>query len=306
MAPEHRQCYYACMFPEPLQVFQKYADAWNRHDAEGIVTTFIDGGTYTDPTTAGPLSGAAIGDYAKRLWDAFPDLSFETVSSLENGNGLLSVEWQMRGINTGSMNGLPPTGKSISLSGADFIRIEGGKIRSVQGYFDAGTVPRSLGLDVIVQPSILGPFEFGTSIRVSSGSTAQPGAFSITFFEARTESERNEILETGRKIAQEMLSIPGFISFVGAHVGDRLMTITAWDAPDSSAPMMKTGEHHAAMLRYFRSELGGRGGTAGTWIPGHLNPRRVRCGNCSTMAPVNAPGDLCSCGATLPDPLAYW
>jgi hypothetical protein len=60
-----------------VEVFQRYTDAWNRHDAPGIVATFAEGGTYTDPTTAGPLAGAAIAGYAQSLWDAFPDLSFE-------------------------------------------------------------------------------------------------------------------------------------------------------------------------------------------------------------------------------------
>ncbi len=109
------------------QVFQQYTDAWNSHDAAAIIATFEAGGTYNDPVTPGPLTGEAIGVYAKGLWDAFPDLSFETLSSIENGNGLLAAQWLMKGTNTGSMNGLPPTGKSISLRGADFVSVEGGR-----------------------------------------------------------------------------------------------------------------------------------------------------------------------------------
>jgi len=129
----------------PVEVFQRYTDAWNRHDAPGIVATFAEGGTYTDPTTAGPLAGEAIADYAQSLWDAFPDLSFEMVSLNHNDQGLVSAEWLMKGTNMGPMMGLPPTGRSIALAGADFARIEGGKILSLQGYFDGGAVPRSLG-----------------------------------------------------------------------------------------------------------------------------------------------------------------
>ena len=294
------------MSSESLQVFKAYADAWNRHDGAAIVATFLEGGTYADPTTPGPLTGSTIAAYAESLWVAFPDLSFEILSSLENGDGLHSAEWLMKGTNSGSMRGLPPTGKSISLRGADFVRVEDGKIRSVQGYFDPGEVPRSLGLDIVVQPKVIGPFEFGTSIRVSSGSKAVPGAFSITLFEARNDEEKAAISESSKKIAQEMLSLPGFISLVAANVGDRMMTITAWDCPESTAPMMKSGEHRIAVERYFRSELGGRGGTTGIWVPSRLNPRRVRCDACSKMAPVSASGEMCSCGASLPDPLACW
>jgi steroid delta-isomerase-like uncharacterized protein len=94
------------------EVFQHYTDAWNRHDAAGIVATFAEGGTYTDPTTAGSLAGAAIAAYAQSLWDAFPDLSFETISLIQNDQGVVSAEWLMKGTNTGPMMGLPPTGRS--------------------------------------------------------------------------------------------------------------------------------------------------------------------------------------------------
>jgi steroid delta-isomerase-like uncharacterized protein len=288
-----------------VEVFQRYTDAWNRHDTAGIVATFAEGGIYTDPTTAGPLAGASLAAYAQSLWGAFPDLSFETLSLTHNDQGFLSAEWLMKGTNTGEIMGLPPTGRSIALAGADFARIEDGQIVSLQGYFDSGSVPRSLGLDIIVQPSSIGPFGFGTSVRASNGSTALPGAFSITNFFARNPEEVALIMESGRKIAMEMLSMPGFISFVSVVVGDCLMTITAWETRDSMAPLMKQGEHRSMVSRYFTSEFS-RGGMTGVWVPGRLNARRVRCPGCDKMTPVEAPQQNCSCGAVLPDPLPYW
>ena len=56
----------------PAEVFQHYADAGNNYDAAGIVATLAESGTYTDPTTQGPLTGIAISAYAQSLWDAFP------------------------------------------------------------------------------------------------------------------------------------------------------------------------------------------------------------------------------------------
>ena len=75
----------------------------------------------------------------------------------------------MKGTNTASFNGLPPTNLPVALPGADFIRVEGDRILSVQGYFDGGAVPRQLGLDVIVQPKSIGPFSFGISTRATTG-----------------------------------------------------------------------------------------------------------------------------------------
>src|ERR1700684_4139668 len=108
----------------PLLVAQRYFDAWNQHDADAIVAAFAEGGTYADPKTGGPLAGAAIGAYAQALWAAFPDLAFEVVSTAQNDSGLVSAEWLMKGTNTASFNGLPPTGLAIALPGADFVHVE--------------------------------------------------------------------------------------------------------------------------------------------------------------------------------------
>jgi len=290
---------------KPTQIAQAYFDAWNHHDAAAIVATFADGGSYADPATPGPLTGPAIGAYAQELWNSFPDLSFDIVSVTENESGLVSAEWLMKGTNTGSFNGLPPTGVAVTLGGADFIRVEGEKIRSVKGYFDSGALPRALGLDVIVQPKAIGPFTFGTSTRAFSGKNNVPGAFSITCLEARTQEEERLVRESGQKIAMEMLSMPGFISWVGTIIGDRMMTVTAWETPDAMAPLMKAGEHRSAAGRFFSPEIA-RGGATGVWVPSRLNPRWVRCTDCSKMIDTDKANGICGCGASLPAPVAYW
>ena len=169
-------------------------------------------------------------------------------------------------------------------------------------------MPRALGLDVIVQPSSIGPFGFGTSVRASNGSTALPGAFSITNFFARNAEEVAIIQEGGRKIAMDMLSMPGFISMVSAVVGDCPDDHQRLGKPGIlSAPPDETGGEHRSMVsHYFTSEFGQGGMTGSMGSRGRLNPRRVRCPGCDKMTPVEAPQQKCSCGAVLPDPLAYW
>jgi steroid delta-isomerase-like uncharacterized protein len=293
------------MAQNSLHVVQRYFDAWNQHDSAAVVAAFAEGGTYTDPATPGPLTGAAIGSYAEALWASFPDLSFEISSVMQNGSGLVSAEWRMKGTNTGSFNGLPPTGIAIELPGADFIRVEGEKIRSVQGYFDSAAVPRALGLDVIIQPKAIGPFSFGVSLRASNGNTATPGAFSITWIDARTDEEKLEVGESGRRIVTEMLSMPGFIGWVSAAVGNRKMTITAWESPEAAAQLMKSTEHRSAVERVMEGGLGG-GGITGVWVPAWLNRRLVRCPSCGGMMDGEKAQGKCACGAALPDLPAYW
>jgi hypothetical protein len=60
------------MFQKPVETAQRYFEAWNRHDVGAIVATFAETGTYADPVTPGPLTGAAIGAYAQGLWGRVP------------------------------------------------------------------------------------------------------------------------------------------------------------------------------------------------------------------------------------------
>jgi hypothetical protein len=103
----------------------------------------------------------------------------------------------------------------------------------------------------------------------------------------------------------EMLAMPGFISWVGAVVGDRMMTITAWESDVAMASLMKGGEHRTAVGRFFSPELA-RGAATGVWVPARLNPRWIRCKTCSQMVDSEKAKGKCACGAALPPPLAYW
>ena len=165
----------------------------------------------------------------------------------------------MRGTNTGSLQGLPPTGRSVEVPGADFIEVEGDKIRSVQGYFDSRAVPDQLGLQVVVQPNSVGPFSFGTSTSAQTGKNIRPGAFSITMLEARSDEEVEQIGEISREIVNEMLKMHGFIGWTGIVIGHRMMTVTAWETPEDSRQMHSGGSHPEAVRKFLGPELAAAG-----------------------------------------------
>jgi steroid delta-isomerase-like uncharacterized protein len=288
-----------------MQVAEGYFDAWNRRDADAIVASFASGGTYSDPSAGENLRGDAIAAYAKGLWSAFPDLSFETVSVADNGAGLVAAQWIMRGTNSGSMFGLPPTGRSVTLPGADFIQVAGDRIRSVQGYFDSRAVPDQLGLQVTVQPHAIGPFSFGTSVAARTGKKTKPGAFSITQIEARSGDEVQQIKELSRRTAVDMLSMEGFIGWVGMTIGQRMMTVTAWEHPDNPRQLMRGGAHQEAMHQFFGPGLGGSAMTS-VWIPERIGAMRVRCPACDRLLEAAKAEGKCECGATLPEAAGYW
>ncbi|MBL8541827.1 MAG: ester cyclase [Betaproteobacteria bacterium] len=289
-----------------MQVAERYFDAWNRRDAEAIVASFASGGTYSDPSAGENLQGDAIAAYARGLWAAFPDLSFATASAADDGAGLISAQWIMRGTNTGSMLGLPPTGRSVTLAGADFIQVEGDRIRSVRGYFDSRVVPDQLGLQVVVQPCSIGPFAWGTSTTVQSSKKTKPGAFSITTVEARSDDEVQEIRELSRQTVVEMLPMEGFIGWVGMIVGHRMLTVTAWESPENPRQLLRGGTHKEAMTRVFRPKGLGQALMTSVWIPERIGALWVRCEACGHMADSAKADRTCDCGAALPEPMAYW
>ena len=130
-----------------LEVSKRSTDAWNRHDADALVAIYAEGGTYHNPRMNHPLTGKAIGDFAKSVWTAYPDMSLEIISRGDTGGGLVAVQWVLHGTHTGPfMDGTPPTGRTVAYPGASFTQVEGDKIRSERTYLDRQTVAEQLGL----------------------------------------------------------------------------------------------------------------------------------------------------------------
>ena len=71
-----------------LEVSQRSTDAWNRHDADALVALYAEEGTYHNPRLDHALTGQAIGDFAKSVWAAYPDMSLEIIS-----RGTLEGAW---------------------------------------------------------------------------------------------------------------------------------------------------------------------------------------------------------------------
>jgi len=279
-------------------------DAGNRHDGPGIVATFSVGGIYSDPMTGGPLSGDAIARYAEGLWQSFPDLRFELDGTVLCNGETAYMPWKMLGINSAPFRGLPLTGRSVSVHGVDMVRLSANGLHSVVGYFDSRAVPDQLGLQVVVQPHSVGPFSFGISTRVVSGSTATPQGFSATSLEPRTPAEREEIRNLGREIMKEMLGMEGFIAASTVNCGNRQMTFSAWEKAEHAHQLRNSAAHGEAMRKFFGKELAA-GGMISQWRPAAAPHTFGRCPQCDRMVNIERGDGLCSCGAAVSVP-SYW
>jgi heme-degrading monooxygenase HmoA len=173
----------------------------------------------------------------------------------------------------------------------------------VKGYFDTRAVPDQLGLQVLIQPSKVGPFSFGNSIAVQSGKKTKPGAFAITTI-WNADSQTEEIRAMTRATATEMLQMEGFIGVSVFRIGGRGVTISAWEKPEHTKQLMSRGSHAEAM-RKFWAELGDSAYTS-VWVPDHINPLWVRCTECHKMNDYEKHSGVCRCGQPLPDPHSYF
>ncbi|MEF8821889.1 MAG: ester cyclase, partial [Halovenus sp.] len=117
---------------------------------------FAEGGTYVDPNVGEKLQGDEIGEYVEETIEGFPDVHFEEdrvmQTEIEGEFGLV-VEWTMHGTHDGPLEGLPPTGKTITLDGVDIVTISEDGITSITGYFDQQQFAQQLGLTF---PAIIG------------------------------------------------------------------------------------------------------------------------------------------------------
>jgi hypothetical protein len=217
---------------------------------------------------------------------------------------MVAAQWLMRGTNTGSLAGAPPTGQRVALPGADFVTVTGDRIRAVQGYFDQRLFAEQLGLQVMVQPTSAGPFSFGRAAYMPLN-PGRPGAISLTTLQVRSDAEVEKVMDYTQRISGELGPMPGFMSLMATVVGHRMCTISAWEDPESPGQLLRGGAHKEAMERFFGQEIG-TGGQTSVWVPHRYNRLWVRCAACERMADAGRPEGKCVCGAVLPRPPAWW
>ena len=105
---------------------------------------------YVNHDTSGPPEGwprgkqgfhAVAGSYRT----AIPDITFTIEEQVAEADRVVT-RWTARGTNTGSLAGLPPTGKTAVVRGMSIERIAGGKIAESWVNFDQFGMLQQLGI----------------------------------------------------------------------------------------------------------------------------------------------------------------
>lgn len=278
---------------------ERYLAAWNAHDGAAVAALVT--GTYVDPTLPEPLSGPDIAAMVDGLCACFPDLSFEYVATLVDGDRLV-LQWRMRGTNDGApLPGAPAaTGGTINLPGVDVITTEQGRIVDVQGFFDQKTFVEQLGLQALVVPQDTWPVSFGIASRTDLGYTTVPGALTMTWIELKDDAEQAELINRTTEIVTALASEPSFLGMQTTTVGRRNLTLTLWTSPEAAEVAVGRNAPHSQSIGRFEQDGFAARLFTSLWQPHRLNPQVVQC-SCGQRpaAQEGAATVTCACGNVL-------
>jgi steroid delta-isomerase-like uncharacterized protein len=122
-----------------------YERVWNEHNVEAADDFYK--ADYLDHNPAVPGQPAGLPG-AKQVFGtfltAFPDVRFTFDLQLAEGD-LVVIRWTATGTNSGSLMGMPPTGKGIAVTGIDIFRVADEKIIERWGNFDMAGMLQQLG-----------------------------------------------------------------------------------------------------------------------------------------------------------------
>jgi predicted ester cyclase len=129
------------------QVLKAYFTAHERKDLDAVAELWSEDGRGLIHGIAelnGPQEAKA---YFRTLYDAFPDYTFEILDLAASGKQG-ACRWRITGTfsGPGRFQGLNPTGARITLEGCDMMRVEDGKVVTIDAYANGAELAQQLGL----------------------------------------------------------------------------------------------------------------------------------------------------------------
>ncbi|MGI8513184.1 MAG: ester cyclase [Solirubrobacteraceae bacterium] len=120
-----------------------WVQAWSGRDPTVFAAICEPDLHYEDPLTPAPLRGpAALGDHARRLWEAFPDVRMEAASDPLADAARVAMPVRLLGTHTEAIEGLPPSGRPVRVHALCYAELAGGRLHRVRTFldvYDAGT-----------------------------------------------------------------------------------------------------------------------------------------------------------------------
>jgi steroid delta-isomerase-like uncharacterized protein len=122
-----------------------YEEVWNERKFDVVDELISSSHAFHDPNVSGSQIGPdAYKQQMARFTTAFPDLHF-AIEDIVSEKDKLVVSWMISGTHKGEYEGIPPTGKKISVEGITINHIANGKILDSYVSWDALGLMRQLG-----------------------------------------------------------------------------------------------------------------------------------------------------------------
>jgi len=127
-------------------LFVQRTDAWARHDAEALAATHSETAVGDSPMQ-GRLEGRPrIREVYEDWFRAFPDMSYTSRRLIIDGNRVAEL-FTLRGTQSASFHGVPPTARKVDFKSAIFYTIAAdGLIAEDERVYDVTRVLVQLGL----------------------------------------------------------------------------------------------------------------------------------------------------------------
>lgn len=120
------------------QAAKEFIEAFNAHDEQQIRESYAENVVYEAPDARVEGRDAAT-EYAMTFVRAFPDVRLTIRNQVEAGDWV-ALEVSFEGTHEGTLEGpggaIPATNRRVTGKGAEFIRIEEGKVVEEHLYFD--------------------------------------------------------------------------------------------------------------------------------------------------------------------------
>lgn len=121
--------------------------AWNGAWGDGDLAAFeqLLAPDYVRRSKSGSEDYASLSKTIEAMHTAFPDSSTDILEIVEDGTKV-AVHWQTTGTHLGEFMDVPPTGRSITVTGASFLRFDSDKLAEEYVVWDPRELLSALGI----------------------------------------------------------------------------------------------------------------------------------------------------------------
>lgn len=122
-------------------------NAWNGAWGDGDLSAFeaLLAPGYVRHSKSGSEDYTRLRKTIEATHEAFPDTTTEILRIVEDGK-TAAIHWQTHGTHQGSFMDVPATGRSVTVTGASFLRFDDGKIAEEWVVWDPRELLSALGI----------------------------------------------------------------------------------------------------------------------------------------------------------------